>query len=158
MYPKLFKNNKGFTLIEVIIYIALFSLLLGTAFVTAFQLIDNSGKLGIKSTTKEEGNFVIRKFIWALTGVGTITTPFAGTTNNLEVTKYDGNQIEITLVGTKIKIEESTGPDDFITTENVKATELEFEFIPASGAGPAGIKATVKINEIPFTITKYIRK
>ncbi|OGI68550.1 hypothetical protein A2738_01575 [Candidatus Nomurabacteria bacterium RIFCSPHIGHO2_01_FULL_42_15] len=70
------KNNKsGFTLIEVIIYIALFSLLLGTAFVAAYQLIDGSVRLGTKNTIQDEGNFIMRKINWALTGVDPSTVP-----------------------------------------------------------------------------------
>ena len=52
-------NTQGFTLIEVVIYIALFSLLLGGAFVTAYQLIDNSRELNVKNRVQEEGNFLL---------------------------------------------------------------------------------------------------
>jgi prepilin-type N-terminal cleavage/methylation domain-containing protein len=152
--------NKGFTLIEVIIYIALFSLLMGSAFVTAFQLIDNSGKLGIKNTIQEEGNFVMRKLNWALTGIQTITTPTAGTTPNLQVKKYDGNIIYVRLSANKIEIRESINGIAYlpITTDNVTVSNLDFKFISTTGSGPAGITATAIINEIPFTITKYLRK
>ncbi len=155
-------HNKGFTLVEVIIYLALFSLLMGTAFVTAYQLISDSGRLSVKNTTQEEGNFVMRKINWALTGVETIITPTAGTTPDLEVEKYDGNNITIERIGTKIWMEEDAGPDDFITTENVEVTDLDFEFIPSAGSSPDGIKAIAVITEdgknFSFTITKYIRK
>lgn len=143
--------NKGFTLIEVIIYIALFSLLMGTAFVTAYRLIDGSGDLGTKNTVQEEGNFVMRKFDWAMTGVSS----FTNTPNTLHVNKYDGNQIDIKLVGTKIKITESSGPNDFITTDNVSVSSLLFT---PTGGMPAGITATTIINGVTFTTTKYIRK
>ena len=96
-------TNKGFTFIEVIIYIALSSLLLGTAFVTVFQLIDSSNKLNVKNTVQEEGNFVMRKLNWALTGVSS----FSNTLNTLHINKYDGNQIEIKLNDTKTEIQES---------------------------------------------------
>ncbi|KKR70308.1 MAG: hypothetical protein UU13_C0008G0004 [Candidatus Nomurabacteria bacterium GW2011_GWB1_40_7] len=154
------KRNKGFTLIEVIIYTALFSLLIGTAFVSAFQLIDGSGKLSAKTVTEAEGNFVLRKINWALTGVKTITTPSIGTAHNLVVTKYDNNQIDIQLVGTKIEIRESDNGNAFIpiTTDNVEVSSLDFEYIPASGSGPAGIAATAIMNGTTFTITKYLRK
>lgn len=167
------KNNhhKGFTLIEVIIYLALFSILLGSAFVIAYQLIDGSDKLSVKNTIQEEGNFVMRKINWVLTGVQTITTPSAGTpnSNTLTVTKYGNNKVEICL-DSKIKIHEgnfvSCTDASYLplTTDNVtvKASSLNFQYIPASGSGPFGITATFIITkdgiDFPFTITKYIRQ
>jgi prepilin-type N-terminal cleavage/methylation domain-containing protein len=165
-------SSKGFTLIEVIIYIALFSILIGGAFIVAFQLIDSSGKLNAKNTVQSEGNFVMRKLSWALTSVdpGITTTPSLGTTSNLRVTKYDGTKVEICFDSNKIKIHEGTfsscTDSDYlpITTDNVtvKTGSLNFTFIPATGSGPFGITASFTITQngvdFPFTITKYIRK
>jgi len=163
---KKINNQKGFTLIEVIIYIALFALLIGGAFIAAYQLIDVSGKLSAKTSTQEEGNFVNRKIDWALTGVQSITAPSIGTPNSgiLTVTKYGGNQVDIRLTGTKIEIKESAGPNVFlpITTDNIviKASSLNFQYLPTNG--PAGVAATFIVVkdgvDFPFSVTKYIRK
>lgn len=154
--------QRGFTLIEVIIYIALFSLLMGTAFVTTFQLIQSSGNLSTKNTTQEEGSFVLRKIDWALTGAKSVTA-----TSTLTVTKYDDSQVVFCLDSEKIKIWKGTGNvpscnnSSFIplTTDNVKVSN--FTLTTISGT-PAGITATLKITkdgvDFPFTITKYIRK
>jgi prepilin-type N-terminal cleavage/methylation domain-containing protein len=160
--------KKGFTLIEVIIYIALFSILMGGAFITAYQLIDSSRKLSVKNTTQDEGNFVMRKLSWTLTSVNpaVATIPSSGTSPNLKVTKYDSNQIDVQQNGTKIEMKESLGPNIFlpITTDNVtiKASSLSFQYLPPSGTGPFGITANFIITnngvDFPFTITKYIRK
>jgi prepilin-type N-terminal cleavage/methylation domain-containing protein len=153
------KHNKGFTLIEVIIYIALFSLLMGSAFVTAYQLIDGSGKLSTKNTVQEEGNFVMRKLNWTLTGISNITMPSKTnlTSTTLAITKYDGNVMNVRLAGDVIEIRENGGAYLPITTANVKVSDISFEFIPAIGSGTAGIKATITINDSVFTITKYMR-
>lgn len=159
-------TNKGFTLIETIIYIALFSLLMGVAFSTAFHLIDGSYDLSTKNTIQEEGNFVMRKLSYTLTGIETITTPVSGSSSTLVIKKYDGNQIDVQQNGTKIEIKESTNGNVFlpITTDNVtvKASSLNFSYITPSGTGPAGITASFTITkdgtDFPFTITKYIRK
>lgn len=152
------KHKKGFTLIEIIIYITLFSILIGTSFVTAYGLIENSNKLNIKNNVQEEGSFVLRKINWALIGVKEITIPISGITHELKIIKYSNNEINVKLVGSKIKMTESMGPDNFITTENVIVSNLDFELISASGSSIKGVKATAKINGVDFTITKYIRK
>jgi prepilin-type N-terminal cleavage/methylation domain-containing protein len=150
------KGTAGFTLIEVIIYIALFSVLLGTAFITAYELLESSDTLSAKNTTGEEGNFVMRKLNWALSGVSEISVPSTGT---LTVIKYDGNIINFRLNSDKIEMKESASGNIFIpiTTSNVSVTSLQFSYIPASGGAPAGLTVRAAINGVTFTITKYLR-
>jgi prepilin-type N-terminal cleavage/methylation domain-containing protein len=135
------KNKRGFTLIEVIIYIALFSVLLGTAFVTAYELIQGSDSLSTKNTTASEGSFVIRKLNWVLT-------------------KYDGDISNFRLNDNKIEVKESTEANTFlpITTDNVTVGSLLFTYLPPSGGAPSGITATFVMNGTTFTTTKYLRK
>ena len=152
-------NSRGFTLIEVIIYIALFSLLMGTAFVTAFQLIDGSGKISIKNTAQSEGNFVLRKINWAMTNASFIS--ISG--SELTINKYDGTTLKIKL-GSGADAEKivmnNTGSFLPITTDNVQVTSLQFTQV---GSDPVGVSVVAKIktlntSPLDFIITKYIRK
>ena len=161
------KNHKGFTLIETIIYIALFALLMGMALISAYYLIDSSKNLGTKTNIQEEGDFIIRKLNWALTGVEKITTPETGTTDNLNIIKYDGKKISICLDAQKILIGQNSNGEcsikstDYLplSTDNIEVKNLSFELI--SVGDTKGVTATVILtkNEIdfPFTITKYVR-
>ncbi len=150
------KNKAGFTLIEVVIYIALFSILMGSAFIVAYQLIQSSGNLSTKNTIQEEGNFVIRKLDWALSGADpTTVSPSSGNSSALSLTKYNGNKINVQQNGTKIEIKESTNGNTFlpITTDNVTVSALNFKY-EALG----GITITITINGLTFTTTRYFRK
>ncbi len=159
------KTNKGFTLIETVIYIALLSLLLGTAFTTAFQLMQGTDTLNTKIRVEEEGNFVMRKFSWALTSLDPSISPIVGgslpcsQTITLKKTNFSSNPIIISRnsVNNSLQIEES-GVVLPITTENVKVVCLQFSIIPAIDGGPPGIAATTTINGVDFAITKYQRK
>lgn len=160
------KNNKGFTLIEVVIYIALFSLLIGSAFVTAYQIIDGTNKISVKTTTQEEGNFLMRKINWALTGLDptpanapVVTGPSCNQTLTINKLNHTANPIVIRLntPESSVEIKQGTGAYNPITTENVKVTCLKFSKIPPVGSGPSGVSATTTINGIDFTITKYQR-
>lgn len=154
------KNQRGFTLIEVIVYIALFSILIGTAFATAYHMIDNSRQLNLKDTLQEEGNFVIRKINWALTGVKTITTPSTSTPTSgvLTLEKWNGDVISIQQSGTKIELKINSGSFTPITTDNVSVSSLSFSFISGSTSLPSGVVATFTINDKNFSVTKYMRK
>ena len=163
------KEASGFTLIEVIVYIGLFSLLVGTGFLVAFQLIDGSSDISAKATTEEEGNFVMQKVVWALTGVKSLTTPVSGSASELKITKYDGpggeNKIRICLDGDKIKIREGSflgvcSDVEYLplTTDNVAVSNLQFEHLDSPGGSPPeGTKATTTIDGVNFVVTKYFR-
>jgi len=158
------KYHNGFTLIEVIIYIALFSLLMGAAFVTAFQVIDSSSRLSTKDTVQEEGNFFLRKMDWALTGIDPSLTPMiagTGCSQTLDVTKTDStiNHVVVrlnTVNGVNyIEMQKNAGTFYPISTANVSVTCLKFSLVLGT---PVGITATATINGIDFSTTKYIRK
>ena len=159
------KKNQGFTLIETIIYIALFSLLLGSAFVTAYNLIDGTEKLSAKTNIGEEATFVMRKLNWAFTGLDRTNPPTVsgltcGRTLILTKVNFPGNPIIIRLnvVANSLEMNEAGGPFYPLTTPNVKVTCFKANLISASGSGPIGVSATTTINGIDFAVTKYIRK
>ncbi len=58
--------KRGFTLIETLIYIALFALLIGGGISSAFSLIASSDRIGTQAMLEEEGNFLLAKIGWAL--------------------------------------------------------------------------------------------
>lgn len=152
----MYSVNKGFTLIESLIYIALFTLILSGGFATAYNLIEGTDRLNTRTVIIEESNFVLRKINWVLNGAETVTVP---SSNTLEVTKFDGKEYEITLDGTVIEMSEVGGETNVpLTTENVEVLSLNFEYLPADSGSPAGIISTINIDGIISTTTRYIRK
>ena len=158
------KRNQGFTLIEIIIYIGLFSLLLGTAFIASYQLIDGSSKLSTKNTTQEEGNFVMKKFNWALTSLNLANAPSisgSGCNQSISIPKSDTSISPVvlrmnTVSGVNyIEMQKNGGTFYPITTANVTVSCLKFNNIVGT---PAGITATATIDGMDFIVTKYIRK
>ncbi len=59
-------NQKGFTLIETIIYIALFAIIIGGGMVAAYQIIQATEASNNHIILQEEANFLLRKINWAL--------------------------------------------------------------------------------------------
>lgn len=160
-------NNfqKGFTLLEMMIYVALFSLIMTGTFVVAFQLITNSERTNARVVIQEEGNFLLRKISWALSGASSITSPSATltTSSTLIVNKYGFSANPITIrynsVNGSIEIQEGAGNPFYpLTSDGVVVSSLEFTYIPEVGSAPLGVQASTTMNGISFTITKYIRK
>ena len=156
------RYQKGFTLIETVIYIALFTILIVGGFVTAYQLIQGSDTLNAKTIIQEEGNFVLRKMDWVLTGLDSTNPPTIGGSGcewTLRVYKYNyiNNPIDFrhNAASSTIEMQEAGSGYLPITTSNVSVACLKFQNISGT---PAGVTATSTINGIDFTITKYIRK
>ncbi len=157
-------NNRGFTLIETIIYIGLFALIIGGSFLAVYQILQGSAQVAVKSTVQDEESFALRKIEWALGSVQTISSPVSGTSGTLSLTRYDGTQVVVRLNGTKIELSENGGTSYLpITSDNVPVNALSFAYVQ-SGVGPAGITASMTIKDVndPQTFnastTKYIRK
>jgi prepilin-type N-terminal cleavage/methylation domain-containing protein len=72
------KMTQGFTLIEVIVYLALFSILMAGSLSAAFALCESSGHERTRAFLLEEGNFIIAKTEWELSGAELVTSPSAG--------------------------------------------------------------------------------
>ena len=148
-------NQKGFTLIETLIYIALLAFIIGAGVSAAYYIIDSSARGKAEVGTIAEAEFLMRKIDWALTG-STINTPISGTSNLLSVDKYgfSPNPIEIDHDSTsnraRIRI---NGSGFYLTSEWVKVTGLEFISI-----FPNGVIASSTIDGAHFEVIKYIRQ
>ncbi len=69
---------RGFTLIETLVYIGLFSILMVGALIGAFELAQSGPHNETAVALQEEGTFILRKLNWAFTGA-TSTTYSNGT-------------------------------------------------------------------------------
>ncbi len=145
------KMKRGFTLIETIIYIALLAFIMGGALSATYSIIENAGRLDANAVTQEEGNFVLRKINWALSSASGFDTSVP---HQLTVTRYDGVTVVIKLSGTEVDMKETGRVFVPLTTSNVIVKEMVFV---ALGTPPAGIKATLMLNNTTFYTTKYVR-
>ena len=155
-----YKNLGGFTLIETIVYIALLSLMMGGVLAVTFQLMTSTESVNTKTSTAEEGNFVLRKINWVLTGLDpTIPPTVTGlgcaqiltTTNN-----WSSTIIKRDTTNNSVLVQEGSGGSFLpVTNDTASTTCLRFELISGT---PAGVSATATINGIDFATTKYIRQ
>lgn len=151
----IFPNKKGFVLIEMIIYIALFSIMIGGLVVTAFQLMQSGNKTGSRIVVQEEMNFVLRKIDWTLTGASDISVSgdqkkLTITNSNLPVSPIT---IEFDSINNKIKLDNQD-----ITTVNIHIDSLIFTYLPPVGSSFKGVKIDIVINGQTATLTNYLKK
>ncbi len=151
-------KNKGFTLIEMVIYIALFSIMMGGLIVTVYQLYQSAGAMNSKVTEQEEINFVIKKIDWVLTGAYSSSIVISNLHQKLSVYKtgFSSNPIIIRFNSVSKDIEIQTGGAGTfypLTTKNVKVKSLEFNY----NSDTKIITYKFIINGIATTSSKYLR-
>jgi hypothetical protein len=156
------RKIKGFTLMETLIYIALFTLIIFSGFVTAFELLKGSETLSAKKVLIEESSFLKQKLERALSDVGVLSLPSLGVpnTDTLSLTNTDGDLLDIRLNAGKVEIRHGGVQHEYLplNTDNTSATALNFEYVPEVGASPAGVRVTFTLNGVSFSTTKYLKK
>lgn len=80
----LMRKSDGFTLIETIVYMALFSIIIGGGMVASYQIVQATDASHNHIILQEEANFLFRKINWALAGATSANVP---SNNTLESTK-----------------------------------------------------------------------
>jgi len=160
----------GFTLVEVLVYLGLFVILCGGAVVSAYNIVQISNRNQTKSMVQEEGNFIIAKINWVLSGVDAINQPAVGTSGSLlSINKVTGLDALNQPIITPITIGFPTGdviisypnnpvPNTFtLNNSNIKISNFNFTHNSGSGGGtnPESIQASFTINAKTETGADY---
>ena len=166
----------GITLIETVVYIALFSIIIGGAVVAAYQIFESSGRDRTHVMIQEEGDFLIAKINWALSGVqnitGPATPPLGGActnSNTLTVTKWSASigVVVVKLVGGEMLLSRGGGLDNPLNNSNTSVSALSFTHCYTGGTNPESVSASFTLSaRTPsgatisqnFFTTSYVRK
>jgi competence protein ComGC len=154
-------KHKGFTLLEVIIYIFLFLIMMGSLVIVCFQMIQNSENINYKDSSREEINFVLKKIDWALIDAYRINHPSNNESDYLEVMKenFFNNPISFKLNTNdpnyhhiELCLKTDCQP---LTSNNINIEKLTFT--PLKNYSSTGVKIIIKINGLEITSIKYLK-
>ncbi len=152
-------KQRGFTLIETIIYAALISVIIGMTVVAVYQIIQFSDSLNKKNIVEEEANFILRKIGWALAGTPSINSPVSGTTStviSINKINYSANPIIFDLNSQNLRIKKGGSEPVVLNSQNVAVNNVVFEHIAAIGNKPDAIKTNFQINEKSYQLLIYL--
>lgn len=166
-------KTKGFTLIEIMVYLGLFAIIFGGAIAAAYSVFETNGHNLTKIMVQEEGDFLIAKINWALSGVSSVTLPAAGSGGPmLSVSKWNppsGNPIVISVSGINTTISEGGNPPEVLNNTNTQISNVNFVHTAASGDGinPESVEARFTVSSRTpggssvsedFSSTNYVRR
>ncbi len=152
---------KGFTLIEAIIYIALFAIIIGGGLAASYQIIQSTDAAQNHVILQQEANFIFRKIEWALTGATAVNTP---NTYTLGVTK--GSLLTFTQNTGSLTLQRASDSSVILNSSSVIVNLFSVAKIVGSGGKPDSVKVdftlTLAQSGMPttqsFSFIKYLRK
>ncbi len=147
---------RGFTLIEALIYIALYSFIIGSVVLCVYGLSQNGDLFASRNSVSGEGEFVTAKLNWAMGSLKSIDYPTSGYDTVLRVTRTDDSKVWIKFENGIVKMSTDSGANyTDLTTTNVTVDALGFKRISGT---PSGIEASTTINGITFMTRRYLQQ
>ena len=142
------KSGKGFTLIETLIYIALFGVILTGVITAAYPLITGAEKLSQRVVAESESTFVLHKIGWALSSAPISNIDDVSMPEKLRIIQVGGGVLSIQQgINTPNSIEISDGPAVFTPLTASRVIFSNFTVVHTAPAVP-GAPHTIRIDFI----------
>ncbi len=152
-------KNRGFTLLETIIYIGLFGILMSGFVAAAYQLLQNGDRNQLAVSVQEEGTFINRKINWALSNATEVTVD--GATGALSIVRPDLlNQSPIMIAGsgTNLTMARGSAPAAALNAEEMTVSDVQFSVDAPQNGRPAAVTARFQLRGTPFVFRRYLRQ
>ena len=140
-------GKRGFTLIEVIIYVGIFAVLATMVAGMLWNLGSGAMANRARISVGTEADFALRKMNWAFTGLTAVSEPAAGASSSrVSVTRpgLTGN-IVLELASGTILMQRGSDPAARLLSDNVRVTSLTFSHIPQIIGQPEAIAVELSI-------------
>jgi hypothetical protein len=146
-------RQSGFTIFEALIYIALFTFIIGGSIASAYQIFEGTAQVKQIAERETELNFVLRKLDWALNGADNVSVLNGGGT--LQVLRDSGKTYEFSVTDGMVMLK-LVGTDEYqLTNSGVDVSDIVFAL---SGSNPEILEITMVVDgESTGTTTRFIR-
>lgn len=159
------KNQKGFTLIESIIYIALFAIIIGGGMVGTYHIIQATDASYNHIILQEEANFLFRKIDWALTGATAVTTNSPNTVVIFKPISKVSTQFIFDEIGDSLTMQKNYNTPIILNSGSIAVSKTSFKKTSGLNGKPDKITADFTLTTVQagrpvsqyFYFTKYLR-
>jgi len=144
----LLKNNRGFTLVEVLLYVSIVSVLVLVMSIFLFMLLEAKTKAETIWEVNSEGARVMRIITQIVRNAETINVPVpgaSGTIMTLAMNDSSKNPTVFSSSGSNIQIKEGTGATISLTAGKFSISDLVFENLSRTNT-PGVVKIMFTMN------------
>lgn len=148
-------RQNGFTLIETIIYIALFGVLMASTLVTVYELL-GSGEINKTALViQTEETFINSKLRWAITGATAVAAPSGDELIVTPATHLPFGQLIFYVEDEILYMKRDANPPEALTSTDLKVSNFLATITPATAVLPANIQIKYYLNQTPFIFEIY---
>ncbi len=150
---KFFKNKKGFTLVELLLYMGIFSILLTVTLQMFGSVFEFQLESEANSSVDVDGKFIINRFSYDVSRASSITLPIAlGASGSALTIVVDNQNLTYSLSDGVINLNNaSTGTTDQLNSSETTATNLSFTKLE-------GVTGGKDLIQMSFTLTSEVTK
>jgi len=126
-------TKRGFTLIETLVYLALFVLLVFGALSSLYAMQGASARIIASATITDEAQFVLHTIRWYVANSSTVTTPLPDSVDGMLVLTMSGGDVLFDRIGASLV--RSHAGTNLPVTGSVQVSDLSFVRSPLSVDG-----------------------
>ncbi len=151
-------KTRGFTLLEVIIYLTLFSLLMTGILQTVFVVLETTATYQKKIAVIAESTFLNRKFTWVLAGATEVNVVSSTT---VVITRPDlGSDSPLTLTadGGGWLLKRGSAEADSLTSVELVISEVDITMVTGASGERPSLLILYLVDKTPFlfqTVLQY---
>lgn len=124
--------QKGFTLIEIIIYIALFCILIGGTVSSLYNLSEGAERSGTNALISEEGTYLLNKLEWIISQADAIGVPAENSSSTTFAGITDAVNTGVSLTADRMHIHRGSITEP-LSGNAVQASSLIFSRTTVNG-------------------------
>ena len=143
------KSQNGVTLLEVVIYLGLFTLIIGGAVISIANIIHNTQQTNSKIAAQEEGNFLLSKISWALNGA----TSFSVTGTSVSIQNL-GTTLLFAYDADDLTLKRGTASPTIL---NNQAVSIDSALFTKTSGPPDELHVTLTVDGLQFQLNQTLR-
>lgn len=147
--------NKGFTLIEALIYIGLLGIMIGGGVVGVYNILEGSGRTREAMYREQDAYFITRKInnvLSQMEGGDEVLVPTVGSSADELIIQTDEGWVRIDLEAEQIWLQRGNDPEEELHDIFIKAEDISFE----SSTTINSIIATFTLDEHEYSVSHYM--
>jgi len=150
-------TNNGFSLLETIIYVALFGILMAGILVSVYPLLAGSERNSAHAIREGESAFIIRKINISLSSATAIASPTVGSSGSELIVASSTDSFTFAQNGTSITYQENAGAVQPLNNDRVQITDFSATHTAPTNGIPRYIEYAFFANGTPTgPVRKYL--